>query len=258
MKRTALALTFSLLATLGVAPPPAHAAGGWSVAVLIYRSIDAMCGDRHIVGSLQQVRADPATVAARFASTADAWSGQDHSVTIFERGTLRSLSPFGSDCYPEPDDVSPPAGFDSVIVLWEADGDDPAQAASSSLGLSRNDTALGYAYSTAYIPDGDEWWFWSATTPELTMLHEWLHPVTGHYRPTWGDAQVPGVHDEREYGYTDQVAWHRDLMGGRIAGSIGLTPQIWATGTPTGGGAEPAPPAKPCRNGSSNAKACRP
>ena len=251
MIRVALAVALVLAAL----PAPARAASGWDVAVLIYRSIDAVCGDRRIVGSLEQVRLDPAAVSTRFASTLDAWSGQDHSVTIFERGTLRSLSPFGSDCYPEPDDVLPPAGFDSVIVLWDADANDPAQAASSSLGLSRNDTALGYAYSTAYIPDGDEWWFWSAATPELTMVHEFLHPVSGYYRATWGSTQVPGVHDERAYGYADQVAWHRDFLAGAVAGGLGLTSEVWASGSPIG--AAPAP-AKPCKRPGSNAKACRP
>ena len=265
----ALLLALLLVATTAV---PAAAATGWKVAVLIYRSINTTCNGRVVQGSLQQVEHDPVALTANFHSTIDSWSGVDHSVTVFEMGTLRDVTWTGSYCWPTPSDVPLPAGFDSYVVLYDSDADDPAAGVNSLGGLAYNGLVSNrFTYATVPVMDGDEWWFPNNTVPSLTMVHEWLHGVAGYYRVKYGVAQVPGVHDEAQFGYTDQVAWHRDLTSGTINGSIGIAPWIWDDGPPGTVTATPPPPTpspepsepapqpsdKACKNPSSNAKACR-
>ena len=247
-----------------VAPAPAAAAATpWDVGVLIYRSIDADCNGRRVTGTLERVEIDPAAMAERFAVTIDAWSGVDHRTTIYEMGTLTSVTDAGSYCWPTAADVSLPGGHDSYIVVYDSDGTDPAAGVNPYYGLAFvGVTSGGYTWSTAMMPDGDEWWFPHDAYPELVMVHEWLHGVAGFYATVWG-AQIPGVHDEGAYGYTDGVAWHRDLTGGRLPDlngdgmPDGLTMAVWESGTPSTGLTAPTTPDKPCRNARSSARACR-
>ena len=237
------------------APAPARAATSWDVAVLIYRAVDVDCQGRRITSSLANVAHDPADVARRFGSTATSWSdgGAAVTVTVIEAGTLRSASPNGTGCWPAPADVAIPSGFDSIVVMYEADAED-VPGMNPWGGLAFEGLVAGsYTYATIPIPDGDEWWFWSNPTPELGAVHEWLHGAGGYYRSSF--PSIPGLHSSRDYGYTDEVAWHSDFMGGDIAGGLGLTAEVWASGSPNG---EAPAPAKPCRKLGSNAKACRP
>lgn len=260
MLRVFLVALAAVISLIGAPSPAQAAAPSWDVAVLIYRSIDVNCNGRIVQGSLQQVEASPTTLAARFDSTTLAWSGMDPNVTVYEMGTLTSVTWTGSYCWPAPANVSLPAGFDSYIVLYDGDADDPATAINPYGGLAYEGTVgSGFTYATVPVPDGDEWWFPNNTNPELAMLHEWLHGVGGYYRATYG-SQIPGLHSRDAYGYTDDAAWIRDFMGGKISGSLGITPSIWDDGPPGTviSEPEPSPSEKPCRNPTSNASACRP
>ena len=257
-RRTLAGAIIAALCVTAVTTFPARAATQWDVAVLVYRSLDLDCNGRHIASTLSSVAHDPASVAQRFASTATSWSdgGANVTVTIFERGKLTSSSPLGAACWPAPSNVTIPAGFDSVIVMYESDAEG-APAMNPYGGLAYEGLFNGYTYATVPIPDGDQWWFWDNAYPELASVHEWLHGVGGYYRDTF--PSIPGLHDSGSYGYSDEIAWHSDFTGGDINGSLGLTAQVWASGSPSGGTVvAPSPSVKPCKNPSSQAKACRP
>ena len=251
MRRMSAALILAMLATVALAAPAA-AVTSWRVAVLIYRAVDLDCQGRQITASLANVAHDPATIAQRFASTASSWSdgAASVSVTVIEAGTLTSASPLGDGCWPAPGNVAIPAGYDSIIVMYEHDAEG-VPGMNPYGGLAYEGLVGGYTYATIVIPDGHQAWHWGNALPELATVHEWLHGVGGYYRASY--PSIPGLHSSGDYGYTDDVAWHSDFMGGDIDGSLGLTAEIWATGSPTGG----VVTAKPCRNASSQAKACR-
>lgn len=247
----ALALATGLFA----APSPAQAATPWNVAVLIFRSVDTVCHGQHMAWGLLSNAYDPAAMAQRYASTVGTWSDGEASVqlTIIEAGTLRDVTEFGSDCWPAPGDVPLPSGYDSYVLMYDRDGDDGSQLNAvgglAVVGL----TSGGYTYATVGIPDGSA--YWQGAGMWKTMIHEWLNGVIPFYRSRGYTG--PSAYDQAQYGYTSgSEAWYSDLMGGDIAGGIGLTTSVWAIGTPTGWTPEPAP--KPCKNPNSNGKSCRP
>ena len=262
MRRTALALVVSLLATLAVAVPAA-AASTWSVAVVVYDSIDATCQGRQITASLQdgeqdvaEALADLNTAKARIEAAGDGTL----SFTVFRAGTLTGdLTPHGSACWPAPSDVSDlgdyPSGFDSVYVLYESD-DDPNPGVNGWGGLSY---ACGGCplYATNPIWDGSSDWFDGGYNVGI-FLHEWGNNLTAFYQPLFGSTQVPSLYSDQSR-YTFDGDWKLAWYGGRLFDTVtreyvGLESHVWAV-SPVGDTAEPA---KPCRNGSSNAKACRP
>lgn len=229
--RHLIALLLSVGLLLGIATPVA--AGkmqSWDVAILIYRSIDASCNGRQITATLSRVEADPAVIASRFDSTVATWTPMNPNVSVFEMGTLRSLTWTGSYCWPAPHNVSLPAGFDSYIVLYDADAEG-APGANPYGGLAYEGIPYGYTYATAIVPDGDQYWFPNNTHPELAALHEWGHGVGGYYRAKYG-SRIPGLHDRDAYGYTDDVLWTRDFLSGKIQNKLGIARNIWDDGPP--------------------------
>ena len=254
-KRIGLAALLSAFLVLGVTVSVA-AATPWKIAVLVYRGLDVTCNGVRHVDALDSVVIDPATVGQRVGTTITSWSDGASSaqVTVFEMGTLRSVTFTGSYCWPTPSNVQLPPGFDSYVVLYDGD-QEGQQSLNPFMGLAYNGLVNGYTYATAKIPDGGSAWMWN-TVPENTAIHEWMHGSAGFYRSTFG-ARIPGVHDSGQYGYTDSVAWHRDFLGGDISGGLGFAPDVWASGTPTSGTAPSEPPAKECKNPQSQAKACR-
>ena len=259
-----LALALSLLGVIGTAP--VRAAVTWNVAVVVYDSINATCGGRSIVASLQggetdvqEALADLQTGANRIAAAGD---GQ-LAFTVIRAGTLTGdLTPTGDGCWPAPSDIAYPTGFDSVYVLYEADADPDAPINPwGGLSYACHGCPL---YATNPIWDGGQDWFDTGYNVGI-FIHELGNNLTAYYQAKFGSTQVPSLYaDQSRYRFT---SWYDDWYGGRLYDTwtgdyVGLEPHVWASGTPTSGtvvtSPPPSPPAKPCRNPNSNSQACRP
>ena len=256
--RLAMAATL-LLAALAV-PSPAAAASRWDVAVVVYDSIDATCQGRQITASLQDGEQDVAEALADLNTAKgriEAAGDGSIAFTVFRAGTLAGdLTPYGSACWPAPSDVAMPTGFDSVYVLYESD-DDPDPGVNGWGGLSYACAGCPL-YATQPIWDGSSDWFDGGYNVGIFM-HEFGNNLTAYYQPLFGATQVPSLYSDQSR-YRFEGDWKLAWYGGRLLDTatgdyVGLEPHVWAV-SPIGDTAGPAP--KPCKNPSSNAKACRP
>lgn len=248
MIRIALVAALVLLAL----PAPVQALTPWRVAVVVYDAIDAVCQGRQITASLVNGEQDVAEALTDLEAARARIEAAGHgsiAFTVIRAGTLTGdLTPYGSECWPAPDDIAMPAGFDSVYVLYEADADpDPGVNSWGGLSFACGGCPL---YATSHIWDGDQDWFGHAGF----FLHEFGNNLTAFYQPIFGAEQVPSLYaDQSRYRFT---SWYDDWYGGRLFDTftgqyVGLTRKVWAV-TPT------SSTAPTCRNTASNAKACRP
>ena len=211
--------------------------------------------DEEVAADLAMLGGVPAAI--------EAWSEGNvqiaRSHAIVADGPLRRLARVGAGWWADPDALAPllephlerTGEFDSVIVLWPADG---TRQLAPAWGYTWGQVASLGGTGVSAIASGD-WPRWpSMADAEHGFVHEWLHQVESVYRGLGiTEDDLPGLHDvadrrttrvdapDRSETYVQHERrtgswrpWYRDLMTGTVgpradeaARVRGLTRERW-------------------------------
>jgi len=237
----------------GIGPPPTHKVMPvWRALLLVYPNTDVTYVDsdgttRHLVTSRPLAERLKALRAFyQYASFAHDYSDGEALVqygVIHVERPISSLTAMGdrvywvspSDTQIELDQYAPQGKYDSILVHWKFCSQDFSQCIpSGGWGLSLLEpTIWAHGATYAIVENGPDWW-WNSPTIGEVWLHEWLHGVCGYYR-SLGYTMPGGDSDGgSSHGYTDNAAFYRDLMRGRVLEDgvyTGISPEAWRTGS---------------------------
>jgi GxxExxY protein len=258
----------------------------WKILVLIYTKTDFQFsndkGKHHLVGTMTEEEKKRVELQARrfFERDVPELTGGHQRPVVMIRQPQRVLTRLDEAYWPGPDitvpDVEP--SFDSVVVIWKADGTDqvtggPINVADAGGLTQPMGTGQTYcAIPSEYISAGDR----------NVFKHEWGHSilfyfdaagktpapaVDNHINDTdtryvhWptatpyilkdetDDVPIPNSIYNNRQGFTHDYYIGRTAAAGKPQDRLGITPEAWASGGPV---TKPAPKAGKSGQGSSS------
>lgn len=256
----ALLLSTALLPSMA---RPARAEGAtttWNALVLVYKHADVAYtqggeAKRVVTKMTDSDRSRARAVVGRIPSSANELSdgsGAIRQTIVYPNRTIRSVTKLGEDNYwLSPSDIAadldkyaPDGKYDSIIVNWRKHDGKGRSVPSYGWGWSIGPSGWsnGAGYSVVTTPENARR-TWDGSHPEEIFVHEWMHQLEGFYRGKGAD--VPPLHDAEKLGYEPDSrgswwAWYRDYLRGRVRDgdrSVGVSPGVWALGTPSRGAA---------------------
>ena len=237
------------------APDPGSATR-WRLLGVVVPALDARVGWRRRQRAMSDAEVDAdVAMLGRLPAAIEAWSEGNVAISraqvVVADAPLRRLARVGGGWWADPGTLAPllephlvaPGGWDSVVVLYPADG------------TSELAPAWGYSWGEVDGPGGTgvssivsaDWLRWpSIVDPEHGFVHEWLHQVEAVYRRLGvGEDDLPGLHDVADRRTTRPDApdrmesyveferrtgswrpWYRDLMTGTVGPKSGEAPRL--------------------------------
>lgn len=215
MRRVLIAFLIGVLA-LAVSPSAAsaHPIEEWTWAVITYREVDAMCGDRHVRARMTDDEwAQQDNIARELKRLVKAWRPRwPINIDFIRRERLTKVSAPGSNgqCWPNRDSVPPAGPYSSHYVLFDHRDANGQWAIGGGIAVICGSCYHGGTYGVGIGVEA------ALSSLVDIAIHEWLHGVAAWFRSR--GVFVCDVHEMGRYGFVNgqQRAFYRAIIASTL------------------------------------------